>query len=612
MMPSAPLLAADAEAAVLGVERSLCGRRWLLRPADDCLARVLAETLDVPPLVARMLAARGVGADAAADFCAPTLRRLLPDPRLLRDMPQAAERVAAAVRAGEAIAVFGDYDVDGATASALLVRFFRSVGLEPSIYIPDRIREGYGPNVQAMRALAAAGARLVITVDCGTSAHEALAEAQALGLEVVVVDHHEVGRTMPPAAALINPNRDDDASGQGHLAAVGVAFLLVVEVNRRLREQGFYRGRPEPDLRQWLDLVALGTACDMVPLRGVNRAFVSQGLKIMARGGNAGIRALGELIDLRHPPAAFELGFMFGPRVNAGGRVGEAGMGARLLSTEDAAEARALAVHLDGFNRERQRIEAGVLAAALEQLEGDGAMSRSCLTVAAGEDWHPGVIGIVASRLVERFAKPAIVVSLDEARGVGSGRSVPGRDLGAAVHAAIEDGVLIKGGGHPMAAGFSVARDRLGELAGVPRRAAGGRERRGAAVLSRRDARAGGRACRSPRRARAAVPVRLREPGAEVRDLGGAHPLGGFGGAGPPAAVARRSGRLPGSRPSPSAARERHWAPRFRPTPVRPSTSPAGCRPRSGRGPAGSSSSSRTPRPPGHSPPPTKANSTSR
>jgi single-stranded-DNA-specific exonuclease len=479
MMPSISLLETEAggaaDAAVLGVERSLCGRRWLLRPADDCLTRVLAQTLDVPPLVARMLAARGVGAEAAADFCAPTLRRLLPDPRLLRDMPQAAERVAAAVRAGEAIAIFGDYDVDGATASALLVRFFRSVGLEPSIYIPDRIREGYGPNVAAMRALAAAGARLVISVDCGTSAHEALAEAQALGLEVVVVDHHEVGRTMPPATAFINPNRDDDGSGQGHLAAVGVAFLLVVEVNRRLREQGFYRSRPEPDLRQWLDLVALGTACDMVPLRGVNRAFVAQGLKIMARGGNAGIRALGELIDLRHPPAAFELGFMFGPRVNAGGRVGEAGMGARLLSTEDAAEARALALHLDGFNRERQRIEAGVLAAALEQLDGDGAMSRSCLTVAAGEGWHPGVIGIVASRLVDRFAKPAVVVALDEGRGVGSGRSLPGRDLGAAVHAAIEAGLLIKGGGHPMAAGFSVARDRLGELAAfLDERLAGG------------------------------------------------------------------------------------------------------------------------------------------
>lgn len=466
MTPSAsPLLAADADAAVLGVERSLCGRRWLLRPADDGLVRVLSQTLDLPPVIARMLAARGVEPAFADDFCAPTLRRLLPDPRLLSDMPRAAERVATAVERGEAIAVFGDYDVDGATASALLVRFFRSLGREPSIYIPDRIREGYGPNAPALRGLAAAGARLVITVDCGTSAHEALGEAKALGLDVIVVDHHEVGRALPPAAAVVNPNRTDDASGQGHLAAVGVAFLLAVEVNRRLREQGFFRTRPEPDLRQWLDLVALGTVCDMVPLRGVNRAFVSQGLKIMARHGNHGIAALAELIDLRHPPGAFELGFMFGPRVNAGGRVGEAGMGARLLATEDAAEARALAAHLDGFNRERQRIEAGVLAAALDQLQGEAAHARACLTVAAGEGWHPGVIGIVASRLVERFGRPAIVVSLDEERGVGSGRSVPGRDLGEAVHAAIEAGLLIKGGGHPMAAGFSVARPRLGELA---------------------------------------------------------------------------------------------------------------------------------------------------
>ncbi|HSO41835.1 MAG TPA: single-stranded-DNA-specific exonuclease RecJ [Rhodospirillales bacterium] len=465
MMPSPLMLAADADGAVLGVERSLCGRRWLLRPADDCLVRVLAQTLDVPPVIARMLAARGVEAAFAADFCAPTLRRLLPDPRLLSDMPAAAERIAAAVQGGEAVAVFGDYDVDGATSSALLVRFFRSLGVDATVYIPDRIREGYGPNASALQGLAAAGARLVITVDCGTSAHEALAEAQALGLDVIVVDHHEVGRTLPPAAAVINANRSDDTSGQGHLAAVGVAFLLVVEINRRLREQGFFHRRPEPDLRQWLDLVALGTVCDMVPLRGVNRAFVSQGLKIMARHGNAGIRALAELIDLRHPPGAFELGFMFGPRVNAGGRVGEAGMGARLLSTEDPAEARALAVHLDGFNRERQRIEAEVLDAALDLLQGEAATTRSCLTVAAGEGWHPGVIGIVASRLVERFARPAIVVALDEERGIGSGRSVPGRDLGAAVHAAVESGLLIKGGGHPMAAGFSVVRDRLGELA---------------------------------------------------------------------------------------------------------------------------------------------------
>lgn len=447
---------------ILGVERSLCGKRWLLRPADERLSAALARTLDVPGVIARVLAARGVDTDMAADFCTPTLRRLLPDPRLLCDMPVAAERVAAAVSEGEAIAVFGDYDVDGATSSALLVRFFRSLGVDVSVYIPDRIREGYGPNTAALRGLAMAGCRVVITVDCGTSAHEPLAEAAALGLDVVVVDHHKVGESLPEAVAIINPNRPDDSSGQGHLAAVGVAFMLIVEVNRRLRERGFYASRAEPDLRQWLDLVALGTVCDMVPLRGVNRAFVMQGLKIMARRANAGIRALADLVDLGHAPVPFELGFMFGPRINAGGRVGEAGMGARLLATEDEAEARALAIQLNEFNKERQRIEADVLTAALDRVAPVAVGETSPLVVAAGEDWHPGVIGIVASRLVERFGRPAIVVSLGDDHGVGSGRSLPGRDLGAAVHAAIAAGLLIKGGGHAMAAGFTVARSELG------------------------------------------------------------------------------------------------------------------------------------------------------
>ena len=362
------------------------------------------------------------------------------------------------------IAIFGDYDVDGATSSALLVRFLRSLGADPRVYIPDRLKEGYGPNAPALRHLAETGSRLIITVDCGTSAHAALDEAARLGLDVVVVDHHEVGDSLPKAVAVINPTRTDDGSGQRHLAAVGVAFMLIVEVNRQLREQGFYAGRIEPDLRQWLDLVALGTVCDMVPLRGVNRAFVMQGLKIMARRANLGIRALADLVDLGHAPGPFELGFMFGPRINAGGRVGEAGMGARLLATEDEAEARALASRLDAFNKERQQIEAQVLAAALDQVGPMTSCHDQPLVVAAGDGWHPGVIGIVASRLVERFARPAIVVALNGDEGVGSGRSIPGRDLGAAVHAAIAAGLLIKGGGHPMAAGFSVARPQLDAL----------------------------------------------------------------------------------------------------------------------------------------------------
>lgn len=460
---SAPVLDAGAAAAgVLGVDRSLCGKRWLLRPADERIAAALARSLQVPAVVGRVLAARGIDPAMAADFCAPTLRRLLPDPRLLCDMDAAAVRVAAAVRNGERIAVFGDYDVDGATSSALLLRFFRSLDTDVTSYIPDRIVEGYGPNAPALRRLADAGVRLVITVDCGTSAHAALDEAKTMGLDVVVVDHHEVGQDLPASVAVINPNRADDTSGQGHLAAVGVAFLLVVAVNRLLREQGYFRNRAEPDLRQWLDLVALGTVCDMVPLRGVNRAFVMQGLKIMAHRTNAGIRALADLIELGHAPGPFELGFMFGPRINAGGRVGEAGMGARLLATDDAGEARALAGQLNAFNKERQRIEADVLAAALDQVDEAAGKRASPLIVAAGEDWHPGVIGIVASRLAERFTRPAIVVSLAGDLGVGSGRSLPGRDLGAAVHAAIEAGLLIKGGGHPMAAGFTVSRPQLG------------------------------------------------------------------------------------------------------------------------------------------------------
>ncbi len=455
----------DVGTSVLGVERSLCGKRWLLRPVDERMAAAIAQTLDAPSLIGRLLAARGIDAEAAADFCGPTLRRLLPDPDSLADMAVAAERIIAAVARREPIVVFGDYDVDGATASAVLVRFFRGLGIEAGVYIPDRIKEGYGPNTRALRELAAAGTRLVITVDCGTSAHEPLAEAATAGLDVIVVDHHEAARTPPRARAIVNPNRHDDTSGHGHLAAVGVAFLLAVAVNRRLRERGYFTGRSEPDLRQLLDLVALGTVCDMVPLRGVNRAFVIQGLKVMAQRRNAGLRALADLVDLHQPPGAFELGFMFGPRINAGGRVGEAAMGSRLLSTDDEAEARALALRLDGFNKERQRIEAGVLDRALDQVEQRyGGRTPPSPLVVAGEDWHPGVIGIVASRLTERFGRPSLVISLTGEQGTGSGRSVPGRDLGAAVNAAVAAGLLIKGGGHPMAAGFSIERARIDEL----------------------------------------------------------------------------------------------------------------------------------------------------
>lgn len=455
---------ADRRPCLLGVERSLGGKRWELRGGDERLGLALAQRLGLPEPVGRCLAARGIGLDEAERFLAPTLRDWLPDPSRLKDMDKAAARIAAAVQAGETVALFGDYDVDGATSSALLHRFLSAVGGRVAVYIPDRLKEGYGPNGPALRRLKEQGARLALTLDCGITAHEPLAEAAAAGLEVVVVDHHAAEARLPPAVAVVNPNRLDDDSGLGQLAAVGVAFLVAVAVNRRLRELGWYAdGRREPNLLQWLDLVALGTVCDVVPLTGLNRAFVAQGLKVLARRGNPGLSALSDVARLDETPGAYHCGFLLGPRVNAGGRVGEAGLGAELLAGEDAERARAIAAHLDELNRERRDIEAEVLAQALAQLEAQP--PEAGLAFVAAEGWHPGVIGIVASRLKERFDRPALVVALDESGvGKGSGRSVPGLDLGAAVIAARQAGLLVNGGGHPMAAGLTVAADRLEEL----------------------------------------------------------------------------------------------------------------------------------------------------
>lgn len=442
---------------LLGVERSLTGRRWETRAADERAGLALAQRLGLPEPVARALAARGIDETLAEAFLEPSLREQLPDPDRLAGMAEAAARLAEAVRRGERLAVFGDYDVDGATSAALLQRFFRAVGREILVYVPDRLAEGYGPNSAALLALRRQGVELVVTVDCGITAYEPLEAAREAGLEVIVVDHHAAEPRLPEAAAVVNPNRLDDASGLGSLAAVGVAFLLVVAVNRALRAAGWYGPeRPEPNLLQWLDLVALGTVCDVVPLTGLNRALVTQGLKVMARRGNPGLRALGEVAGLDERPGAYHLGFLLGPRVNAGGRVGEAGLGARLLATEDAAEAAEIAARLDAWNRERRIIEAQVLEQALGQLaagpEPDG------LVFVAGAGWHPGVIGIVASRLKERFGLPALVLALqDDGLAKGSGRSVPGLDLGAAVLAARQAGLLVNGGGHPMAAGLTVA-----------------------------------------------------------------------------------------------------------------------------------------------------------
>jgi len=445
---------------VLGVERSICGRRWRLRGADVSEGQAIAERLALPEIVGRLLAQRGIDPDDAPGFLAPRLRDQLPDPSHLRDMEVAAARLVHAVREGETIAVFGDYDVDGATSAALLARFFAAVGGRTRIYVPDRLREGYGPNMPALLRLYEEGARVVVTVDCGTNAHLPLAEAAAAGLEVIVVDHHVAEPLLPRATAIVNPNRLDEASPHGALAAVGVAFLLVVAVNRALRRAGWYAaGRAEPDLMGWLDLVALGTVCDVVPLAGLNRAFVNQGIKIARRNANPGLAALAAVAGVNEPLDAYHLGFVFGPRVNAGGRVGAADLGARLLATDDPAVAADLAQRLDTHNRERRDIEARTLEAAIAMVE--GAAQAPVLVFAAAQNWHPGVIGIVAARLKERYERPACVVALGDGVGRGSGRSIAGLPLGPAVIAARQAGLLINGGGHAMAAGFTVAAEKL-------------------------------------------------------------------------------------------------------------------------------------------------------
>ena len=445
----------------LGVERSATGRRWRVRLDDDRVALGMAQRLGLPEIVARVLAARCQDEAAVPAFLDPRLRDQLPDPGHLKDMEAAAERVAGAVERGETIAIFGDYDVDGATSSALLHRFLSAAGGKVRVYIPDRQREGYGPNAPALLKLKEEGAGVVVTVDCGITAHAPLQAAAEAGLDVVVVDHHVAEPKLPPAVAVVNPNRLDETSPHRQLAAVGVSFLLAVAVNRTLRARGWYASRLEPSLVDLLDLVALGTVCDVVPLTGLNRVFVCQGLKVLQTRRNVGLVALAEVARVAQANSCYHLGFVLGPRVNAGGRVGEASLGTRLLTTDDPEEARGIAARLDGYNRERQALEAAVLEAATQQVEAQG---DAPLAFAAAEGWHPGVIGIVAGRLRERFERPALVVALAGGVGKGSGRSARGFDLGAAVIAARQAGLLINGGGHPNAAGLTVAADRLDDL----------------------------------------------------------------------------------------------------------------------------------------------------
>lgn len=450
--------------AFLNVERSLGGKRWRPRLTDERAALAIAQHLGVPDVLGRVLAARGVGIDDAEAFLDPKLRDLLPDPSHLLDMDKAVARIVAAINTGEKIGVFADYDVDGACSASLLVRFFEALGRELLVYVPDRIAEGYGPNTPALLKLQEQGASLVITVDCGTTAFTPLKEAADAGLDVLVVDHHVAEPMLPDAVAVVNPNRLDETSPVGQLCAAGMVFMLIVAVNRALRDAFWYgEGHGEPNLMNMLDLVALATVADVVPLTGVNRALVRQGLSVMTRRDNPGIAALADVARLDETPEAWHLGFMLGPRVNAGGRVGEAGLGVKLLTTNDPDEATGIAMRLDQYNTERREIEAAVLDAAMAQAE-QQAESDAALIVAAAEGWHPGVIGIVAGRIKEAFNRPACVISIENGLGKGSGRSVRGVDLGPAVIAAHQAGHLVNGGGHAMAAGFTVAEERLDDF----------------------------------------------------------------------------------------------------------------------------------------------------
>ena len=462
----------------LGVARSITGRRWTWRGGAERAGLLLAQRAELPEIVGSLLAARGIPVEAVADFLAPTLRALLPDPSILTDMETAAHRLAHAIRTGETVGVFGDYDVDGACSAAIVTLLLRGLGCTVLTHVPDRLLEGYGPNAPALRALAAQGATLVVCVDCGTAAAEALA-ALAGRADVLVLDHHKAEGPPPPVLATVNPNRLDDRSGLRGLCAAGVAFMAAVATLRVLRQAGWFAAQSEPDLRGLLDLVALATVCDVMPLVGLNRAFVAQGLRVMARRERPGIAALLEVAAAKDQPNAGTLGWALGPRINAAGRIDEAGLGLRLLLTEDPVEARALATRLDQVNRDRQELEAAVMDAAHDAAHAQADAGRPVLLV-HGAGWHPGVVGIIAGRIKQRQNRPALAGALVDGLVKGSGRSVEGVDLGAAVLEARRDGLLATGGGHAMAAGFSLPasgldafhaflEDRLAHAAAYPR-----------------------------------------------------------------------------------------------------------------------------------------------
>jgi single-stranded-DNA-specific exonuclease len=450
----------------LDVETSALGQPWRSRldAAGELRALAIAQVGGHDELIARVLAGRGVAPEAVDRHLTPSFRDLMPDPFCLRDMEAATERLRRAVMAREKVAIFGDYDVDGACSAALISEYLNACGLETIIHIPDRVTEGYGPNIEAIQDFASRGASLVVTVDCGAVSREPFEVASQLGLDVVVFDHHQAPEALPKTAALVDPNREDDLSGLGYLCAAGVTFMALVALNRALRASGFWTGGKGPDLMALLDLVALATVADVVPLIGLNRAFVVKGLAIMRERRRPGLAALFDIAGADGPPRPYHLGFMIGPRINAGGRIGDAGLGVRLLTATDDIEARAIASELDRLNRIRQQIEIEALAEAeAEALLSLGLEERGAAVVVAGERWPPGVVGLLAARLKERFERPAFALTLAGGHATGSGRSIAGVDLGRAVRAAIEAGIAIKGGGHAMAAGVTLATERLGD-----------------------------------------------------------------------------------------------------------------------------------------------------
>ena len=451
----------------LNITKSAKGQVWQARPLDQRMAAVISQRLELPEIIGRVMAARGVSSDEAEAWLNPTIRGLMPKPSALMDLEKGAARLAEAIITQEKIGVISDYDVDGVSSAALLLRFLRAVGSDVKVYIPDRISEGYGPSEKAVSALKDQGAELLLTLDCGVLSHDPLAHAADLGFTTIIVDHHQAEAELPHAHAVINPNRQDDISGQGHLCAAGVVFLLLAATNKVLRERGHYTTSLEPNMLQWLDLVALATVADVVPLKGLNRAYVTQGLKVMGRRDNLGIACLSDVGGLKRRPDTYALGFVLGPRLNAAGRVGHADEALALLTTMDKGEASTLAHQLNDLNRHRQAIELRVVDEAVAQAEASmGKERKPAVLIVAAENWHPGVVGLAASRLKDRYGLPALVLAINKTTGhaTGSGRSINGVDLGKAVRAASDAGLLIKGGGHAMAAGMTLEVSKLSSL----------------------------------------------------------------------------------------------------------------------------------------------------